>query len=193
MFLNPRPVGWAIGYSGGVLFGAWGYIHRDDAPSYSIAVASTLAFVVPLLFLVALAGLHARRRGRVGWLGGTGFAFAFIGSAWGSVDSVVDMSYWHEYVSSKGWLPLLLGWLPLLCIGLMVVGLTHATGRNKPDSLGSSLFATGVVGWAYCFTEKASGGIVEVRPAHIAFGVLFCLSWMVLGYALWRKKGYGSR
>jgi hypothetical protein len=187
---SPTHVRWGetAAILGGVLFATWGYIHRDDAPSYLIAIASTLAFTVPLLLLAALAGLYVRCRGRVGWLGGTGFAFGFVGSAWGSMDSVVDMSSWHLYVSSKDWLPLLLGWLPLLCLGLMIVGIT-ILGRNATDGLGALLFAIGGSGWAYCFTEKASGGLIEVRWAHVVFGVLFCLGWVVLGYALWRGKG----
>jgi hypothetical protein len=146
--------------------------------------------IVPMLFLVALAGLYVRCRGRVGSLEGTGFAFGFIGSARGTVNSVVDVPSWHLYVSSEGWLPLLLGWFPLLCVGLVLVGIT--IGRNTPDGLGALLFAIGAFGWAYCFTEKASGGIIEARSAHVVFGVLFCLGWMVLGYALWRKKGYSN-
>jgi hypothetical protein len=127
---------------GGVLFAAWGYIHRDGAPWYFTTVANMLAFIVPLLFLTALVGLYIRCGGRVGWLGGMGFAFGFIGSAYGIVDSLVDLPSWHLYVSSKYLLPLLLGWLPMLCLGLMMIGVTPL-GRNAPGSLGACLFATG--------------------------------------------------
>jgi len=47
-------------------------------------------------------------------------------------------------------------------------------------------------GWVYQLTDDKTG-IVDVRSVHMAFGVLFSLSWVVLGYALWSSKTKASR
>jgi hypothetical protein len=49
-------------------------------------------------------------------------------------------------------------------------------------------------GWAYIneFTDQV-GSTAEVRLIHVVFGLLFSLSWVVLGYALWSGNGDPSR
>ena len=45
--------------------------------------------------------------------------------------------------------------------------------------------AMAALGWAFYVTD--TGGVVEVRLNHIGFGVLFSLSWVLLGGVLWRQ------
>jgi hypothetical protein len=174
----------------GVLFAAWGYIHRENAPGYFTDIANTLAFIVPLLFLAGLVGLYARCKGQAGWLGVMGFTLGCIGSAVGIVRGVVDLSFWYSYVAGKGWLHLILDWLFLLLVGIALVGI--ATVRTKAARRwGALLLAMGTLGWAYCITD--SGNAVETRVGHVVFGLLFSLSWVVLGYALYRTVGAADR
>ena len=50
-----------------------------------------------------------------------------------------------------------------------------------------TLLALTLFGWVYQLTDDQVG-IVEVRWLHVIFGILFALSWMLLGYALWSSK-----
>jgi hypothetical protein len=170
----------------GVLFAVWGYIHRDNAPAHYTVVANTLAFIVPMLFLFGLAGLCSRCREQAGWLGLMGFGLGCIASTEGIVRAGVDMTFWYAYVPDKGWLYLILDWLSLLLISLTLLGI--ATIRTKVvRRWGGLLLSMGILGWAYCLTD--SGGVIETRPWHIAFGMLFSLSWMILGYSLYWSVG----
>lgn len=45
--------------------------------------------------------------------------------------------------------------------------------------------AMGPFGWGYLLSD--SGGVAEARSAHVLFGVLFGLGWVVLGYLLWSE------
>lgn len=155
----------------GVLFVAWGYIDADDAPSYLVAVDYALGFVVPLLFLTGLVGLCARCGGRAGRLGELGFILGFLGSGLGVL---------HHVHLEMGW-PHVFNWLPGLWIGLTLVGV--AAIRTKALRGWSALpLVMGAFGWVFYVTESVS--IVETRPVHDVFGVLFGLSWVTLGYAL---------
>jgi len=46
------------------------------------------------------------------------------------------------------------------------------------------LLAMGAFGWVYYLTD--SGAVLEARPVHIGFGLLFSLGWAALGLALLR-------
>ncbi len=174
----------------GVLFVVWGYVHRDGAPAYLTHIANTLGFVVPLLFLLGLAGLCARCKGRVGRPGIIGLGLGCIGSAGGIVRSVVDMSAWYAYVAGKGWLYLVLDWLFLLLAGLTLAGLAAIrTGSSR--RWGVLLLAMGTLGGIYFLTD--SGSALEMRAVHIVCGVSFGLGWVALGYALWSEGNLMAR
>ena len=49
------------------------------------------------------------------------------------------------------------------------------------------LLVMALFGWVYQLTDDRTG-IVDVRSVHVAFGVLFSLSWMALDYALWSSR-----
>jgi hypothetical protein len=178
----------------GALFAAWGYIHGEFVPSaYLEAATVTLAIVVPTLFLVGLAGLYTQCNKRVSWLGKVGFVLGLIGSAVGSVRGLEELIGWYGahvlgYTNATARGLLLnpwIDWLPLLFVGLSLVGI--ATIRTKTlGALRVLPLAMGAFGWAYLFTD--SGGAVETRLGHVAFAVLFSLSWVALGSMLWVRK-----
>ena len=175
---------------GGVLFVAWGYLHKTPTPVFLARTQDPLvlrfvALVTPLLFSVALVGVYIRLAGRAGPLGVMGFALAFCGSGLGAVFGAVNVGpvigplYWHLH--QIGWPDQLLGWMPLLLAGLVLVGIE----TNRKGALGpwSALpFATAVSGWIYQLTDVV--GHAGLRFVHVAFGVLFSLCWMSVGYGL---------
>jgi hypothetical protein len=78
--------------------------------------------------------------------------------------------------------------LTWLFVGLSIVGLTTVRGEALRH-WGHLLLTMALFGWVYQLTDDKTG-IVDIRIIHVGFGILFALSWMVLGYALWwSKKG----
>ncbi len=57
---------------------------------------------------------------------------------------------------------------------------------------GFLLVAMVLFGWVYQLTDDEVG-ILSVRSVHVAFGILFALTWIALGYALWSTRNMGSR
>ena len=67
------------------------------------------------------------------------------------------------------------------------------------------MIAIGLFGWDHYITDESSGwahiidftnivgSTTEVRLIHVIFGVLFSLSWVTLGYALWSRTGTPTR
>src|SRR5215217_5785347 len=76
--------GWAAA-SAGVLFLVLGYVDREGAPWYLDLAALILGIVVPVLFLVGLAGIYTKvyvkDRTQAGWLSPTGFLVSLAGAA----------------------------------------------------------------------------------------------------------------
>ncbi len=46
--------------------------------------------------------------------------------------------------------------------------------------------AMGVFGWIYYFSDF--GSAIQMRTIHVLFGLLFGLSWVLLGYLLWMDR-----
>jgi hypothetical protein len=172
----------------GVLFMVWGYVHTDDAPPYSAAVARALGIVVPLLFVLALAGLHARCKGRASRLRTMTFVPGFVGSGGGVVHGFMyafDWYAWYVHVEGRVWLSTPLDWSIWLFAGLTLIGVT--TIRTKALwKYGALSLVMGVFGWVYYFTDFE--GIAHTRAVHIVFGILFGLSWVALGYGLRQEE-----
>jgi hypothetical protein len=170
----------------GVLFASWGYLHQDRAPQYFNVIAHLLAGIVPALFIVGLATLWAQCAGRATRLAHTGILVGLIGSALGIIRSLVDVAvpswYPHDALSGRA-LVVLDVWTPTLFSGLLLVGVA-LVGTKTLRILGAFVLAGGSFGWAYHFTD--SGAIFEARLVHVGFGVLFSLSWVAMGLALWR-------
>ena len=184
---------------GGTLFAAWGYLHGNIALSHFGGAAAGL--LINVLFLVGLAGLCARfRRGGGGWVGAAGFVLGFAGAAVDvahgvhgvvSASGAADVAPWYAYVRATTGLPAdLVGWLPWLSYGLMLVGVDSIRTRVL-GGWGPLPLAMGLFGWAYRLTDS---GAIELGVAHVLLGVLYSLSWVVLGRLLWsaaaeRKAG----
>ena len=207
---NQRRFSILLGYSGwaaassGALFLVWGYIHREDTPSYLEPVVLVLSVFVPLLFVVGLAGTYAKCRIRVGLLAVIGFVVGFAGAGSLSVVGIVKGLYGYEPLGERIWayvaaqegcgyclVPklamVLSSSLTWLVVGLSMVGLTSF--RKAPTRhWGFLLLAMALFGWGYQLTEDGIGPYDVVRPIHVAFGILFGLNWMLLGYALWSSK-----
>jgi hypothetical protein len=173
--------------AGGLLFAAWGYLHRDNAPLYINALAHILAGIVPALFMVGLASLWTLCAGRATRLVHTGIMVASFGSALGVIRSLVDIAvpsfYPHNALSGRVLVVLDL-WTPTLFVGLLIVGVALVR-IGALRALGALLLAAGFFGWAYRFTDY--GAIFEARLVHVGFGVLFSLGWVAVGLALWKK------
>jgi hypothetical protein len=184
----PSSVGGIAAILGGMLFVAWGYIHREGAPWYFDVTAHALNFVVPALFYVALAGLYALCRERVGRIGKFGFILVLAGSAMGVVYAVP----WSAFATREDWLASLVWldtplvwWLQVMLIGLPLAGISIARARMQRGP-GVLLLAMGTFGWAYYATD--SGAILEARTAHVGFGGLFSLGWIALGFVLLKRR-----
>jgi hypothetical protein len=183
-----------------------GYVHREGAPWYLDLAALVLGIVVPVLFLVGLAGIclrvYVKGRVQAGWLSLIGFLIGFVGAGWLIVNGVNDAPNLYRPWGERPWSPgatqecglCLLQKLPLLLktgltwllVGLSIVGLTTMRKRVLMD-WGFLLLALTMFGWVYQLTDDQAG-IVDERSIHIMFGILFGLSWMLLGYALLSSK-----
>ena len=211
---NHRPLSTLVGWSGwsavsaGVLFLVWGYVDREGAPWYLDLAVLVLAIVVPLLFLVGLMGTYIRvyvkGRVQVGWLSLIGVLISFAGAARWLTAAVVNAPTLYRWLGNRPVITppgaqeecglCLLSKLYLLVnspltwlfVGLSIVGLTTVRGEALRN-WGLLLLAMAFSGWVYHLTDDKTG-IVDIRIIHVAFGILFALSWMVLGYALWWSK-----
>jgi hypothetical protein len=178
---------WSGGFGAllaGVLFVTWGYVHRNYAPWYFDALATTLSFVVPALFLVGLVGLCVLYEGRMGRIGKIGLVLSLTGSAMGVAYAVPWSAFAtrEDWLSSLAWLDtILVWWLQVFLTGLPLVGIA-AVGARTLRGFGILLLVMGACGWAYYITDSAA--ILEARLAHVVLGALFSLGWIALGLAL---------
>jgi hypothetical protein len=173
----------------GLLFAAWGYFHRDDAPPYLDAIASALSIIVPLLIAIGLAGLYLRRYGRRPTR--VGFVLAFAGSGLGVLYHLAvtlgfaDIAERYGYAEGQGWPPQILDWFPWLLLGITLIGIAYV--RTVPLREWRFLpLSMGAFGWVYYFSDF--GITIQMRTTHVLFGLLFSLSWVLLGYLLWSGR-----
>jgi hypothetical protein len=180
---------------GGVLFAAWGYLHRDERDLFLTKADAPLflrlvAVLVPLLFFIALVGICARLAGEMRFLGWIGFFLAFWGCGLGLVHGVVDDDLLYGYFVERGWPGLLLRWLPPLLVGLVLVGTAAAKARVL-GCWSPLLLVAGLSGWSYYLTDVSVG--TELRTVHVVFGVLFSSCWIAIGYALGAGRDLSER
>jgi len=77
-------------------------------------------------------------------------------------------------------------WIALL-VGLTAVSLDMVFGKAA-RLLSVLVLASGAFGWVSLLTDPAfSGVLVPMRPVHVAFAALFCLSCLAWGVALFRE------
>lgn len=158
---------------GGVSYGAWGYLDNPDVSGFVIAVVvPMLSITTPALFLGGLVGLYY-------WLGRGGSLLKRIGLLVGLVGSLLGLFNgldWWE-----------LEWSILLFAGLTVLGVGMVV-EDPPRLLGVLVLVSGTLGWVSLLTDPAfSGVLVPMRPVHVVFAALFCLSWVAWGGVLFRS------
>jgi hypothetical protein len=168
----------------GLLFVVWGYVDRPHLPPYLGVVVNFLSCVVPALFLAGVVGLSVLCGRRVGALGWMGLVLVSCGSIWGVVHGIAYVDPLYLYLVDKRVSTYPVHWLTPTLTGLTLVGLAIVRTRTL-RGFGALLLATGAFGWVYYFTD--SGAVLEARPVHIGFGLLFSLCWVALGLALWRE------
>jgi hypothetical protein len=181
----------AAAVSGGVLWEVWG-ASTLLVPGHIFYLWAWVGLGVPLLFSVALVGLYTTLTGRQRVLGGTGLLLAGMGlfvascwSMWAVVVPIADVTFVCVYLEEKG-LPQYRLWIPCMCTALMALGL----GVSRAKALGRwSLLPLlgGAVGWLSYATDF--GSTFGLFLANLVSFVLFGLSWVALGYVLWRQGG----
>ena len=182
----------------GVLFLTWGYVDREDTTWHLDLAVLVLRIVVPLLFLVGLVGAYAKCRTHVGWLSVMGFVISFAGAGRGIIEGIRTAPDLYRQLGERSWVAqeggiylLLSTPVTWLLVGLSIVGLT--TFRNEVlRNWGLLLLAMAFCGWVYQLTDDKTG-IADLRSIHVAFGTLFSLSWVLLGYALWTSRNMVGR
>ncbi len=159
---------------------AWGYIHGPNVSENLVVVIRVFAFVVPVLFLATVVGLRLLWRNRPVMLWWMGMALVLYGVGWGLVGASGRQEAVWVYFAQRGWPHYLAHWLLFVLVGLALVGI--AVARSGPPRGGALVLAMGMFGLVYYATD--SGAILETRPVHVGFGLLFSLCWVALGLGL---------
>lgn len=165
----------------GLCYGAAGYLDRPAISGFSSALVSVLSVATPALFLGGLLGLHYRLlltsqstlTSKAGLLSGC------LGAMLGIVGEVgLEQTPYPELMRITDW------WWGLLLAGLALMGLA-AFPKEGLRPLGALVLISGALGWLSLLTDPAfSGVLVPMRPVHVAFAALFCLSSVVWGSML---------
>jgi hypothetical protein len=108
-----------------------------------------------------------------------------IGSALGALKALVNMTVPSLHPHNVLLVLPLSVWTPALFTGLLFAGLALAVTRAL-RRVGALLLVMGASGWIYYVTD--SDAILQARPIHVAFGLLFSLGWVVLGLTLWSAE-----
>lgn len=171
---SPLLVRWgaAAACLGGISYGTWGYLDNPDASGFVIGtVVPVLELITPTLFLGGIVGLYSWLGRGGGLLQRTGLLVGSLGTVLGMVDG---LDWWES------------DWWALLFAGLTAVGVgTFVEGA--PRLLGSLVLASGTLGLVSLLTDPAfTGALVPMRPVHVAFAALFCLSSVAWGSLLFR-------
>ena len=181
MTLTRLRLGGTAAILAGLCYGAVGYLDRPAISGFSSALASVLSVAMPALFLGGLLGLHCRLlltsqstlTSKAGLLSGC------LGAMLGIVGAVgLEQTPYQELMRITEW------WWGLLLAGLALMGLA-ALSKEGLRPLGALVLISGALGWVSLLTDPAfSGVLVPVRPVHVAFAAVFCLSWVVWGSML---------
>jgi len=183
---------------GALFFGKvlWGM--TNAVPPYAPDFTDTLFFLVPLLWLIGLAGFHIRYAGRYGPSGEIGFLVAFGGAAVGVVGSLGGI--WIEALRLAYWLG-----FRFLCIGLVLLWAATVSARVPPRGVSASILTLGLLGLGralFMFFAVTMGPTTGLEAPGTAgsflslwagtltsvLGLLFGLGWVWLGLALWSDK-----
>jgi hypothetical protein len=165
----------------GLCYGAAGYLDRLGISGFTSALVSVLSVAIPALFLGGLLGLHSRLllTSRRSPTSGAGLLSGCLGAMLGIVGAVgLEQTPYLELTRITDW-----WWGPLLA-GLTLMGLT-AFLKEGLRSLGALVLMSGALGWVSLLTDPAfSGVLLPIRPVHVAFAAMFCLSSVAWGSML---------
>ena len=128
-------------------------------------------------------------------LGAAGFMVGFAGAALSvthgihaliSASGLAEPAPWYVYERAATGLPAkVFRWFPMLPIGMATVGIgSMRTGALR--GWGLLPLVMGLFGGAYQLTDL--GGVLMIGYAHVMFGVVYSLGWIVLGCLLWLKR-----
>ena len=94
--------GWAAA-SSGVLFLVLGYVDREGAPWHLDLAVIVLGIVVPLLFVVGLAGLYVKFGPQAGWFSSVEFLISFAGAGWATIDAMKNAPNLYRQMGERTW------------------------------------------------------------------------------------------
>ena len=176
--------GGAAAVFGGLSYGAAGYLDRPGMSGYVSVLVSILSVATPALFMGGLMGLRPRLPlgGESSFVSGTGFVMGCLGAVLGVIVSVInavglERTFW-QLASLGSW------WWALLFAGLTLMGMAMLL-KEEPRRLGAMVLTSSMLGWVSLLTDPAfPGALVPMRPIHVAFAAMFCLSSVVWGWVL---------
>lgn len=178
--------GGAAAVLAGLSYGAAGYLDKPGISAHTSALVSVLSVATPALFLWGLLGLHPRLLlgARSSFTVEAGFLLGCLGTILGISDAVGLEQTFLALTRIESW------WWALLFAGLTLMGLATFL-REGLWSLGALVLASGTLGWVSLLTDPAfSGVVVPVRPVHVTFAAVFCMSAIVWGWVLFlRPRG----
>jgi hypothetical protein len=137
-----------------------------------------LKVTTPASFLGGLVGLYSRLGGGDRpLLARAGLLVGLLGTVLGVVRGL-----------QRGETPYADYWFPLLLAGLTILGVATLLIEDAPRSLRALVIASATLGWVSVLTDAEFPGVlVPMRPVHVAFAALFCMSAVVWGWALFRR------
>ena len=178
--------GGAAAVLAGLSYAAAGYLDKPDMSGYASALVALLSVTTPALFLGGLLGLGVLLLGgERNVIAATGFLLGCLGTIWGVIYAVglaqaLELS---SLSSLGGW------WWALLFAGLTLMGIATLPKKTL-QRLGALVLTSGMLGWVSLLTDPAFPGVlVPMRPAHVVFAALFCLSAVVWGCVLVLRSG----
>jgi hypothetical protein len=173
LFLNLARWGGLAAILGGALFFTkilWDLV--GIVPANTINITDVLFFLVPLLWLVGLAGFCAQHAERYATLGKVGLATSLIGLAAGFVGSLLGV--WVDPLGLLYWLG-----FRFLCIGLVLLGIATIRARALPRRWGALVLILGSLGLGralFMFLEATMGVAgIEAPEAQSALGAFLSL------------------
>ena len=186
--------GGAAAVLAGVSYAAAGYLDRPGMSAYTSALVALLSVSTPALFLGGLVGLGSLLLGgELSYAGRAGFLVGCLGTMLGTIHAVFDavglrQTFWA--LASRPFLALAsVGnwWWVLFFGGLTLMGVA-ALLREELRPLGALVLTSGVLGWVSLLTDPSFIGVlVPMRPVHVAFAALFCLSSIIWGWIVFRE------
>ena len=174
---------------GGVLFAAKMWYDRNDAPPWPTDITDTLIFLVPLFWLVGLAGLYAYSRERAGRLGTAGFVVALTGSAMGTAGaagmSILDIeALWSVFAIG----------ILIMFFGLILAGIATIRAKVFHSWSAALPLLIGALGVLFWFANPDAPGVSRdmvglLHMVRLVAVALYSAGWVALGYALWSNTG----